>query len=388
VRRAGDSLRITVQLIDASADAQLWGAKYGGTLDDVFELQERVSREIVTALGITLSSDEDRRLAHRSIRNVRAFELYLQARQELRRYDETAVDRADALTRRAIEIEGDTPPLQALLAWCRIARVRSGAAADQTPLDAAATVAASLVVTAPDAPYGHALLGFIAYERGNMIDGVRHLRAALERDPNDPDALFYLGICYVAAGQTDRCEAVAARLMESDPLSPLAWLLAGLAPWWVNRVAAGLPSLMRCVEMDAGNLIARWTLGYGRALVGDVVEAILLERAPDLPYTRQLVGLLEGIGGRTGAALAALGGVAGVDAHHRFHLAEAYAMAGNHDRAFELLEEAVNGGFHPAEFIAVHCPFLAPLRGTPRFEAIAATARRLTAEFPADPLPA
>ena len=393
VRRAGDSLRITAQLIDATTDAQLWSARYGGTLDDVFELQERVAREIVTALGITLTSDEDRRLAHRSIRNVRAFELYLQARQELRRYGEAAVDRADALTRRAIEIEGETPPLQALLAWSRIARVRSGAAADQTPLDAAAAIAETLVVAAPDAPYGHALLGFIAYERGRIADGVRHLQAALERDPNDPDALFYLGICYVAAGQTDSGERVAARLMDSDPLSPLAWLLSGLMPWWTNRVAAGLPSLIRCMEMDPGNLIARWTLGYGRALLGDVDgaakdAAILQERAPDLPYTRQLVGLLAGIGGRPDAARAALGGAAGIDAHHRFHLAEAYAMAGESERAFMLLEEAVRGGFHPGEFIAAYCPFLAPLRGTPRFDVIAETARRLTAEFAAETVPA
>ena len=80
VRKAGNSLRITAQLIDAETDEQLWAEKYSGTMDDVFELQERVSREIVKALGITLSSEEDRRLAHRSIENVHAFELYLQAR--------------------------------------------------------------------------------------------------------------------------------------------------------------------------------------------------------------------------------------------------------------------------------------------------------------------
>jgi TolB-like protein len=76
VRKAGNSLRITAQLIDAASDTHLWGDKYGGTLDDVFELQERVSREIVKALGVTLTNDEDRRLAHRS-RVVDAFEARL-----------------------------------------------------------------------------------------------------------------------------------------------------------------------------------------------------------------------------------------------------------------------------------------------------------------------
>jgi serine/threonine protein kinase len=387
VRKAGNSLRITAQLIDAATDAQLWGDKYNGTVDDVFELQERVAREIVGALGITLTSDEDRRLASRPIENVRAFELYLQARQELRRYGGSAIDRAEALVHRAMEIEGETPPLQAQLAWAQVSRVRSGLAPDRSPLDAATVVANALLKSAPDAPYGHAILGLISYERGLLADGVRHFLAALEREPNDADALFYLGICYVGAGQTDKAKEVSQRLMKLDPLSSLAWLLAGLTPWWTNRVAEGLPSMIRSVEMDPGNIIAHWSLGYGYALVGNTASAwkeaeLMQQQAPDMPYTAQLVSLLHGMEGRVHAARAVLGEVTGLDSHHKFHLAESFALAGDKERAFLLLEEAVNGGFHPGEFIARHCPFLAPLRGTERFDRIAARAVQLTAEFP------
>ena len=388
VRKAGNSLRITAQLIDAETDEQLWAEKYSGTMDDVFELQERVSREIVKALGITLSSDEDRRLAHRSIENVHAFELYLQARQELRRYGSESIDRGEALIRRAIEIEGETPPLQALLAWSQVALVRAGLAPDHSPLDTAAIVANALLTSAPEAPYGHALLGFISYERGSMAEAVRHLQAALELDPNDADAVFYLGVAYLAAGQTDQLQQCAAKLMSFDPLWSYSWMLTGLTTWWTNRAAAGLPDLIRAVEMDSANLIAQWTLGYGYSLLGDVrsaskVAQLMADRAPQMPYTIQLVSLLHGMAGQRDAALAALGDVAGLDAHHKFHLAESFAMAGDTDRAFTLLEEAVNGGFHPGEFIARHCPFLKPLRGSPRFERIAATAIRLTTEFAA-----
>jgi serine/threonine-protein kinase len=386
VRKAGSSLRITAQLIDAAADTQLWAEKYGGTMDDVFELQERVSREIVAALGITLTSDEDRRLSHRSIENVRAFELYLQARQEMRRYDRASHERGEALLRRAIEIEGETPPLQALRAWGQVSLIRAGLATDRTALDEAASVAAALLKSAPDAPYGHALLGLISYERGRIAEAVRHFQAALEREPNDADAIFYLGICYVAAGQTEAGTETAAALMKTDPLSPLAWLLAGLTPWWTGNVAEGLPKLERAMEMDPANMIARWTLGYARALMGDVAgaasdAAILRERAPTMPYTGQLTALVDAMSGRPAAALAALAGTQPLDAHHRFHLAESWAMSGDTERAFGLLEEAVHGGFHPGDFIARTCPFLAPLRGTPRFDAIAGEALRLTADF-------
>ncbi len=134
VRKAGNSLRITAQLVDATSDAPLWSEKFSGTMDDVFEVQERVSREIVQALDITLTSDEHRRLGERPIADVRAFELYLQARQEIRRY---APDRAIALTREAIRIEGETPPLLALLTWTKVLQVRSSMARSRSLLDEA-----------------------------------------------------------------------------------------------------------------------------------------------------------------------------------------------------------------------------------------------------------
>ena len=385
VRKAGPSLRITAQLVDADTDTPLWSEKYSGTMDDVFEVQERVSREIVKALGVTLSPDEDRHLAQRPIENVQAFELYLQARLEFRRYG-ASIDHGLALLTRAIEIEGETPPLQALVAWAKVSLVRSGHAPDGRPLDEAEAVAKALILRAPEAPYGHALLGFIGYERCRMADAVRHLRAALEREPNDADAFFFLGVSYIAAGQEALAAETAARLMASDPLSPLGWMLTGVVPWFMGRLGEGLPSLVRAVELDPENLLARWCLGYTHTLVGDVEAGtkhaeVLRTKSPDLPYTRHLLALVAALSGQSEAALKHLASVEGLDGHHKMHLAEAFAMAGDIDRALSLLEEAVKQGFHPYCFIAEYCPFMAPLRGLPRFEALAARAQRLTAEF-------
>src|SRR2546430_8953079 len=86
VRRAGSALRITAQLIDVETEEHLWAEKYSGTVDDVFDLQERLSRQIVEALRITLSPPEDRELAQRPIADIRAFEYYQRARQEYYRH--------------------------------------------------------------------------------------------------------------------------------------------------------------------------------------------------------------------------------------------------------------------------------------------------------------
>ena len=392
VRKAGNSLRITAQLIDAATDTQLWGDKYGGTMDDVFELQERVSREIVKALGVTLTSDEDRRLAHRSIEHPRAFELYLQARQEIRRYGSASLDRAESLIRNAMTIEGDTAPLQALLAWVHATRVRAGLAPDRSGLDTAAAVASRLLSRPADAHYGHALMGFICYERGDIASAIGHLRAALEQEPNDSDALFYLGISYQASGQTAAGEAISERLTASDPLAPMTALFAASTTWWSNRAPEGVAWAARGVDADPGNLIGRWVLGYTCALAGDAMAAsrqaeYLAEQAPTMPYTGQLLAIVHGLNGKPDLGRLALEGVKALDAHHKFHLAESFAMAGDPEQAIALLDEAVHSGFHPAEFIAEYCPFFASLRGTSRFEAIAETARRLTADFTATGVP-
>jgi serine/threonine protein kinase/tetratricopeptide (TPR) repeat protein len=384
VRKAGNSLRITAQLVDATSDAPLWSDKFSGTMDDVFEVQERVSREIVRALDITLTSDEHRRLGERPIADVRAFELFLQARQEIRRY---APDRAIALIREAIRIEGETPPLVAFLAWTKVLQVRSGMAPSRTVLDEAEAEARQLLTRAPDAPYGHSLLGHIAYERGQMPEAAYQLKRGLEREPNDSDMLLMLGMTYIGAGQNTLAIQTTQRMMACDPLSPLSWMAIGVPFWFTGQAAGSIQPFTRGLEMDPHNFIVHWALGYALALIGRPSDArrhaaALSQMGQDAAYTRQLLGLLDALDGRPADALPHIATLNAelLDAHQQFHLAESFVQAGDHDRALDLLERAVEG-FYPYPFMAEYCRFLDPLRGTPRFVALLARAKELADSF-------
>ncbi|PWT90058.1 MAG: protein kinase, partial [Blastocatellia bacterium] len=97
VRKAGSSLRISVQLIDGLSDANVWSEKYSGTLEDVFQMQESVSRSIVEALQITLSTDEQRQMDERPIADPQVYDLYLRARAAFNQGDPAALDRSIAL---------------------------------------------------------------------------------------------------------------------------------------------------------------------------------------------------------------------------------------------------------------------------------------------------
>ena len=130
--------------------------------------------------------------------------------------------------------------------------------------------------------------------------------------------------------------------------------------------------------------------GYTYALLGRISDATvhaqwMHARVPQMPYSVQLVSLLDGLAGRTFEARAALETLAHVafDGHITFHLSESFAVAGDTPTALRLLEQAVERGFYPHDYIAVHCPFLAPLRGTAEFDRVLASAARRVAAFSA-----
>jgi len=387
VRKAGQSLRITAQLIDAATDQPRWVEKYSGTMDDVFDVQERVARAIAEALQVRLTAADETRLSARPIQNPRAFEAYLKARDELRRWG-ASPDRAGLLIEQAIEIEGEVPALRALRASMLYAQVRGGQHTDQTPLVQLDAEGRDLVTLMPDAPYGYALLGYVSYERGEHRDAVRYLTRAIELDPTDGDAFFCLVISYQAAGQIEPAVEIARRFLATDPLGPFAWVAVGVSEWFAGHPGRRLDAVEKALALDPDNPILHWALGYTYALMGRMADASvqadwMRTRVPTMPYAIQLGALVDAATGRSAAALEALRKVevAPLDAHQIFHLSESFAMAGDPALALQLLERAVDGGFYPYPFIAEYCPFMQPLRGTPEFGRIAARAERRVAEF-------
>ncbi|MEJ2541347.1 MAG: hypothetical protein P8188_15495, partial [Gemmatimonadota bacterium] len=365
VRKARSALRISAQLVDVRTDASAWAETFSGTVDDVFDVQERVARSIVAALDVALSPSESARLEERPIQDVRAFELYLKARDALAGYD---LERATPLIDRAVELEGEVPALRALRAMTSIMLLRTGASHDARLMAEIEGEARALIERAPDQAYGHAILGFLAYERGDHVPAVRSLRRAMALDPGDGDVRFFHGIALQAAGHTDPRAGL--EWVARDPLSPLAHLLVGASTWFVGRAPEGLAAMEEAVRLASTGPIFHWALGYHYALLGRFLDAgreaaWLTENAAELPYTTQLRALLAGVDGRHTDALELLSSVdeLALDAHHTFHISESYAVAGAKERAVALLDRAVTHGFYPAHYFARWCPFYAGLRG-------------------------
>ena len=383
VRKAGNSLRITAQLIDVATDAPLWSDKYSGTMDDVFEVQERVSREIVKALGVRLTSDEIRRLADRPIADPRAFELYLQARQQIRRY---AIPRpcrswkrrfaSRARRRRSWRCGRGRRCGRCASAWRRISRrwMRPSARRDRCSPTSGRAVRACAARQSQ-------------VRARSSARGLRNFRRAVELEPNDTDSLVMMAFTLVGAGQDDAAQALAPRLMQCDPLSAATWMAAGGPLWFVGRAEQGIPIMQRGIEIDPDNFVAHWCLGYACAVAGRLDDAkehgARIRRLFDGSALHAATAVADRRprrprGGRARAARSI--NVAVLDPHQQFHLAESFIVAGDLERGLEFLERSV-AGFHPYVYMANHCRFLDPVRHLPRFQAVLEQAKERTEAF-------
>lgn len=384
VRRAGSALRISAQLVDAESDSQRWAEKYSGTMDDVFDLQERVSREIVAALGISLAPEEDRRLAKRGFKQVEAYELFLEAREQLRGLI-LVTDAWDALITRATAIEGPVPALVGLRVWGQLSRLKAGVG-DRSILGQVERQARELVAIAPDEPWGYGTLGYAAFERGEQLQAIQAFQKAIARDPTDTSSRFFLCMAYAYAGLPDHCIESARTLVAVDPLAPLALLADSIKSWFIGGLAESMPAVHRAVASDPNNLLTRWTLAYALTVMKDYDAAQrdvdwMRATMPSVPYGLQAEALLLAARGDAAGARALVDGLdlTPFDSHLTFHCAEVFSVLGEYDRAIETIALAIRKGFFPAAFIRTHCRFIEPLKTHPRFESLASEAERLSA---------
>ena len=392
VRRAGPELRITAQLIDIASDQHLWADKYSGTVDDVFDLQERLSRQIVDALRITLTPPEDRQIAERPIADIRAYEYYQRARQEYYRYTAEGMAAARALAEHGLQLAGPNEALYGMLgtvyAWSPV--VLLGEDEDST-LRAAEDCARKAFELNPRSAQGLSIMGQVAYRRGQPGEAVRLLTEACAADPNNPDAMHQLGGAYLLGGRIGPMREITTRLVELDPLTPSNHCLLGLSWSLGGEPGAALAAHRRAVELDPKSTICRFCAGLALTLAGQPGEAAeefdWLERQPEDNYlARVAVRFRGGLRGDRAAVLSPLGTaertMAESDEYWSYLMASAYALVGEEDQALRWMEHTVRvRGWIDYVYFTRHDRFLERVRETRRFGELMGAARERYERF-------
>jgi TolB-like protein/Tfp pilus assembly protein PilF len=222
VQKAGDKVRVNVQLLDARADTHLWAKSYDRDFNDVLEVESEVSQEIAEALQANLSPSESHVLASARTHDTEAYDLFLRGEYEFHQAQSSlaadALDRGDAFYRHALARDPNFAEAAAELAYARLFRHWFVAPLTPRELGEVKSIIDRALVVAPDSPEAHFALGlFLYWGHRQYEDALREFNRTRELQPNN--ALFprYCASVYRRRGEWERSLADFQRAQEIDP---------------------------------------------------------------------------------------------------------------------------------------------------------------------------
>jgi TolB-like protein/Flp pilus assembly protein TadD len=369
VRKSGQKVRITVQLIRAADGSHLWSETYDRTIDDIFAVQDDIAGEVVKALKLTLLGTT---LTTRSTpQNSEAYNLALQGRFFLERKGQKDLERAVDYFRRSRERDPGYAPAWAGLSQAYARQVDGGQLPAADGYQQAREAAEKALALDPQLAEAHLAMGWIQVTYDwDWAAADASFRRALELEPGSAEALRNASYQADILGRSNEAIDLANKSIERDPLRPNSYNNLALILQAVNRDAEAEAAVRRALELDPGG--AQRHYGIGRALIlQGKKDAALREMQQETDEFWRLSGLplaFHALGrrGESDAALAALKSkYAGEGAKQ---IAEVHAFRGEVDLAFEWLERAYSqrdGGITEIKGDR----FLRGLAGDPRYKA-------------------
>lgn len=381
VRKAGNRIRITAQLVDVANGYQLWSETYNRELEDVFAVQDDISRAIVEALKVKLVGDAEAPLVVPTTTNIDAYTLYLKGRFFFHtlgggeQFTETDIRRSLDLYEEAL---ANDPGFAR--AHAGIANSWSFLADDWVPPSEAYPRAKAAAVRAleldPGLPEAHTALGrILGWFDWDFLAGQQELERVVQTHPSDADARFGLATLLPTTGQYEEAVEEMRAALELDPLS------ASLSRWlarlllYAGKYDESIEQSRKTLETDPKFSRAYLDMGNAYLVQGRQEEALEMYR-----QGQALEGSVVSYNAYDARALAALGQeeearavLSDMEARAQRRyirgevLAGGYAALGDLDRAFTWLEKAYEG--RSAGLIYLHVdPSYDPMREDPRFK--------------------
>ncbi|MBI3300672.1 MAG: adenylate/guanylate cyclase domain-containing protein, partial [Deltaproteobacteria bacterium] len=231
VRKAGDHVRITAQLIDATQDHPLWSERYDRPLKDVFALQDEIRQKIVTALRVKLTAEEQARFQRAPTNNLEAYDYYLRGLESLLRAANEAKKEANEQARqmfeKAVVLDPGYAAAYAGLGWTYRHDWLFQWNKDRTQaLDRAFELAQKAIALDDALPVSHQLLGYVYLWKKQHEQAIVEAGRAIALDPNDAEGYITLGASLVYAGRPEEGIRLIERAMRLNPQYPVWYLLA------------------------------------------------------------------------------------------------------------------------------------------------------------------
>lgn len=348
VRRAGATLRVTVQLVDVADGYHLWSERYDRAMADVFAIQDEIAASVVRALRVILTDSDRRAFSRARTHDVGAYESWLRGRQLFHQVRRRSLQAARRSFERAIDLDPGFALAYAGVADCSslLHMYYPSAGAELDVADAASRRALEL---SPDLPEAHASRAFALFRLGRLDESAGEFRTAIAMDPRQAEARYFYGRQCFQQGQ-----------------------FAEAAHWFEEsaRVQESVPARFFAAQaLEAAGRHDEGQAAYGRALA--VAERHLgVHRDDPRAATMRAVALCRVGRPEEGLEWARRAlAIDPEDAGVRYNVACLYALEGRRAEALDCLDECVRLGFVNAEWIA-RDPDLESLHGDPRYEAL------------------
>jgi DNA-binding winged helix-turn-helix (wHTH) protein/TolB-like protein/tetratricopeptide (TPR) repeat protein len=374
VQRAGERVRVTVQLLNVGDGATLWAQSFDARLDDIFTVQDSISEQVTQAMVARLSRDDERRMRKHHTEDFQAYQMYVRGRFFWNKRSREGLAKSVECFRRAVELDPGYALAYAGLADAYNVLGSYGLAQPPTEDGARrARDAADRALEIDDAlPEAHASLGSIRlYHDGDPAGAEGELRRAVELNPSYATAHHWLSDCLAMLGRQDEALAEIERAQQLDPLSPVIGTTLGERLFYARRYDEAVAQLRQTLELEPDFLPARYVLGLAyeaKGMYGDAIGE--LERAKELsgnrtPFIVSALAHTYAVSGRRNEARRVLGDLFTLGGDTTYEIATVYTGLGERRLALAWLRKVES---RKSRWLLETDPRFDSLRADPQFQ--------------------
>ena len=374
VRRSGERVRITAQLIRVSDATHLWAEGYERSLHDILALQAEVARAIAREIQIKLTVGAQRRLDRVAALDPQAHEAYLRGRHLWNRRTEEGMRNSIAQYEEAIRRHPDYAMAYAGVADSYVMLACRGMVSAKETFRKARAAARKALELDGELGEAHGSLAHVRLHDWDWEGLDRDFLRAIELHPAQPIVYYWYGEFLMSMGRPEEAVAMTRRAQQADPLSPVIGASLAMILYLARNYDEAVKVLQRAHEIDPGHFLPHLRMGLVRLQQKSYAEAIReLQTAAGLANhsTETLAALGTGyaMAGMTGEAQRIVEQLQASQAEHYvlpYNIAKIYAAARDKDKSFEWLERAYQEG-NPDLIELNSEPVFDGLRGEPKF---------------------
>jgi adenylate cyclase len=272
VRKAGDKLRVTAQLINAADGYHLWSETYDGDMKDILAFQSDVAKRVVEALQLRLGVEEERALTKKSTENPEAHRLYLLGRYHFAKFTRAGWTNAIHYYEQALQVDPNFALAYSGLAdtygWAG-GQIMAGREAWTKQME----LARKALALDPDLAEAHLALGTALQTSFDFKGSEKELNRAVELNPNFALTYDQFGWTFACLGRFDQAIAAEKKAIELDPLNTFLNTDLGFFFYWSRRYDDATTQIRTTLELDPNNALAHQSLGWCLVWKGNVTEA-------------------------------------------------------------------------------------------------------------------